>query len=214
MLGSMFQDRIDAGHRLASAVAEHGVGVDLVLAIPRGGLPVDRVVADRLAVPLDVVAARKIGAPWNPELALGAVASDGTVWLNDPLIDRTGVEDASLEAQIKRERGAASEVLTRYRGGRPSVRLDGKRVLVVDDGAATGATAMACLKPVASAGASAVILAVPVAPPDVVDRLRGVADSVIAVETPADFGSVGRFYESFPQVSDEEAMASLQRNGD
>lgn len=134
----MFQDRIEAGHRLATAVAELGVEVDIVLAIPRGGLPVGRVVADRLAVPLDVVAARKIGAPGNPELALGAVASDGTVWLNHPLIARTGVEDAALEAQIERERGVASEVLERYRDGRPPLRLDGKRLLVVDDGVATG----------------------------------------------------------------------------
>ena len=205
----MFTDRTDAGHQLADVIEVHDLDADVILAIPRGGLPVGRVVADKLGVPLDVVVARKIGAPWNPELGIGAVASDGTVWLNDSLIEEAGVPDDYIDEQSDVERRNAEEKRDRYRGDRPPLDLDGKTVIVVDDGVATGATTTACLRQVRNDGASHVVLAVPVAPPRSVERLRSEADDVICVETPPHFGAVGQFYDSFTQVSDEEAMALL-----
>jgi len=206
----MFSDRTDAGRRLADVLDDRGIDADVVLAIPRGGLPVGRVVADRLGAPLDVVAARKLGAPWNSELAIGAVASDGTVWLNESLIDDLGVEDGYVDERIEREHRAAREKVDRYRRGRPPLELGGKTVVVVDDGVATGATTIACVRQIKKAGAERVVLAVPVGPPESVERLRAEADEVVCVETPPHFGAVGQFYASFDQVSDEEAEAYLE----
>jgi predicted phosphoribosyltransferase len=208
-VGGVFSDRIDAGQRLAGLLVERGVDADVVLAIPRGGLPVGRAVADTLDAPLDVVAARKLGAPGNAELAIGAVAADGTVWLNDPLLAELGIEEPYVEDAIERERGVAEEKLERYRAGRPPLDLQGARVVLVDDGVATGATTIACLRQIRAAGAARVVLAVPVGPPDTVARLEQEADEVVCVATPSQFGAVGRFYDSFAQVSDEEAMTYL-----
>lgn len=205
----MFSDRTDAGRRLAERLRERGVTADVVLAIPRGGLPVGRAVADALGLPLDVVAARKLGAPGNPELAVGAVAADGTVWLNDPFVAQLGLDRTGLEDAIERERAVAQQKVERYRGDRPPLDLRRKTVLVVDDGVATGATTIACLRQVRAGGAARVVLGVPVGPPDAVARLEQEADEVVCVATPADFGAVGRFYDSFTQVSDEEAMGYL-----
>jgi putative phosphoribosyl transferase len=205
----MFRNRTDAGRRIAEHLDERGVTADVVLAIPRGGLPVGRAVADGLGVPLDIVAARKIGAPGNPELAIGAVASDGTVWLNESLAGDRGVGDDYVEDRIEVEHRAAREKVERYREGRPPLDLAGKRVLVVDDGVATGATTTACIRQVRNAGAEEVVLAVPVGPPDTVQRLRAEADEVVCVQTPADFTAVGQFYDTFEQVSDEEAKRYL-----
>lgn len=205
----MFKDRTEAGAKLASLLRERGVEADIVLAIPRGGLPLGRVVADELGVPLDIVAARKIGAPTNPELAIGAVAADGTVWMNDDLVDSLGVGDEYIEHKRAEEAEAAADKLERYRRGRPPLDLTGKRVLIVDDGIATGATITACLRQVRESGAETTILAVPVAPPDTVSRLRDEADEVICVDTPKHFGAVGAFYRDFGQVSDAEAMSYL-----
>jgi predicted phosphoribosyltransferase len=209
----MFKDRADAGQRLADVLDDHDVGADIVLAIPRGGLPVGRVVADSLGVPLDVVSARKLGAPSNPELAIGAVASDGTVWLNESLLRDLDIEDSYVDERIEREREVALGKIERYRGARPPLELRGKRVLVVDDGVATGATTIACIRQIRNADAERVMLAVPVAPRDTLQRLHAEADEVICVETPPNFGAVGQFYESFEQVSDERARAYLETDG-
>ncbi|MFW5948264.1 MAG: phosphoribosyltransferase [Halolamina sp.] len=205
----MFTDRTDAGRQLAARLEEQDVRADLVLAIPRGGLPVGRVVADSLGVPLDVVAARKIGAPGNPELAIGAVGSDGGVWLNEALIGVLGVDEATLEERIDHERASARATVERYRGDRTPLDLDGKRVVLVDDGAATGATTIACLRQLGDAGVAAVVVAVPVAPAGTIEKLEREADAVICVETPGRFQAVGQFYDDFEQVSDEQATAYL-----
>ena len=205
----MFENRTDAGQQLAAVLRDRGVESDLVLAIPRGGLPVGRIVADSLGVPLDVVVARKLGAPGNPELAMGAVASDGTTWLNTRLIDDLGVGRAEVDETVRRERAAAAEKLDRYRGDRPPLDLRGKRVVIVDDGIATGATTIACARQVREAGAEHVVLAVPVAPPGTVERLADEVDEVVAVETPRRFGAVGQFYRAFGQVSDAVARSYL-----
>lgn len=208
----MFKNRTDAGQKLAHILDDHDTEADIVLAIPRGGLPIGRVVADYLQIPLDIVSARKIGAPQNPELAVGAVASDGTVWLNETLIDELEIEDTYLEDQIEHQRQAALDKVKRYRGDRPLREYSGKTVLIVDDGVATGATTIACIRQIKNAGADRVVLAVPVAPPDTIETLQSEADEVICVESPPHFGAVGQFYESFKQVSDERAKAYLDRN--
>ncbi|WP_058367477.1 phosphoribosyltransferase [Haloparvum sedimenti] len=205
----MFRNRTHAGEELAAVVRDHDRGFDVVLAVPRGGLPVGRVVADALGVPLDVVVARKIGARGNPELALGAVASDGTTWLNESLIDDLGVAESYVAREADRERATAAEKLDRYRGDRPPLDVAGKRVLIVDDGIATGATTTACVRQLRNAGAEYVAVAVPVASPSAVERLADEADAVSCVDTPPHFSAVGQFYDSFEQVSDEEAGRHL-----
>ncbi|MFB6302449.1 MAG: phosphoribosyltransferase [Haloferacaceae archaeon] len=205
----MFQDRTDAGERLADLLERRDVDADLVLGIPRGALPVARPVADRLDAPLDIVSAKKMGLPGNPEFAIGAAASDGSVWLNDEVVERHDIDEDYIEAERERAVETAREKIEKYRGDRPEPDMAGKTVVVVDDGVATGATARACLRRVRNADAGRVLLAVPVGPPESLSALESEADQVFAVETPATFGAVGAFYRDFGQVTDEEAMEYL-----
>lgn len=218
----MFQDRTAAGERLGAQLTEQGVDADIVLGIPRGALPVARPVADALDAPLDIVVASKIGAPNNPELAIGAVGaaarsedggdtdgSDESYWLNDDLVDRLGVSEEYIEDEREDEAQNASQKAERYREDGQFPDLRGKRVVVVDDGVATGATAMACLRQVNAADATHCVLAVPVGSPDSLATLEAEADEVIALQTPQDFRAVGQYYQTFGQVSDEEAIAYL-----
>lgn len=206
----MFPDRTTAGERLAEELVARDVAADVVLAVPRGGLPLGRAVADRLDAPLDIVAAKKLGAPGNPELAIGAAASDGNLYRNDDLVARLELTDDYVEAERREAAETAREKEATYRSGDP-IDLAGKRVVVVDDGLATGATAMACIGKVRDAGASRVVLAVPVGARDSVEEARSAADDVVVLETPARFGAVGRHYDDFSQVTDEEAMTYLDR---
>jgi predicted phosphoribosyltransferase len=205
-----FADRTEAGERLAAACRERGVEADLVLAVPRGGLPVGRAVADALGAPLDVTVAKKIGAPGNPEYAVGAVAADGSVWRNERAIGMTGTD----EEYFQRERGEmaaqAREKADRYRGDRSAPELTDRTVVVVDDGVATGSTLRACLQQLRNADAGRVVVAVPVGPPDTVRDLESLADEVVCLLTPPGFHGVGQFYDRFDQVSDEAAMAYLE----
>lgn len=205
----MFQNREAAGQALANEMRSQGVNPEIVLAVPRGGLPIGRAVADAFGVPLDIVAAKKLGAPDNPELAIGAAASDGSVWLNEDLIDRLGIQGSYVETERERATGVAREKISTYRQTAPP-DLDGKRVAVVDDGVATGATIRACLSAVRNDGASEVILAVPVGPPDTLASLADDVDTLVAVEQPAQFRAVGAHYREFDQVSDDEAMSYLR----
>lgn len=209
----MFADRTDAGDRLATELARRDIDADIVLGIPRGALPVARPVADALDADLDVVVARKMGAPGNPELALGAVASDGSVWTNDDLVDRLGVDDEYLQRIREEEAENAARKADRYRDEPGLPDLEGKRAVIVDDGVATGATAMACLRQVQQADADFVVLAVPVGSPRSIADLEREADEVIALETPENFRAVGQFYQTFGQVSDEEAIEFLEGEG-
>lgn len=206
----MFTDRTDAGAQLAAALRRSDTDADVVLGIPRGGLPVARPVADALNRPLDVVVAKKVGAPGNDELAVAAVADDGTTWRNESLIGSLDLTTGYLEDAIDHARREARETVTRYREGRPTLDLTGKRVLVVDDGLATGATMSACLQRVTGAGAASVDAAVPVGSPRTVDSLSRLADEIVVLEAPQNFSAVGQFYERFGQVSDDEAKALLE----
>ncbi len=205
----MFQNRTEAGKQLADRLLDSGVEADIVLGIPRGALPVARPVADALDVPLDVVVASKLGAPGNPELAIGAVASEGNLWLNDGLVDQLGVSQQYIETQRQAEAEYAHERAERYRNTGRVPDLGGKRVVIVDDGVATGATAFACLRQVREAGAVRVVLAVPVGSPNSLDDLVDEVDELIALRTPENFRAVGQFYREFGQVSDEEAIQYL-----
>ncbi|MFD1562937.1 phosphoribosyltransferase [Haloarchaeobius amylolyticus] len=207
----MFDDRTDAGERLAAELEARDLDIDVVLGIPRGALPVARPVADALDADLDVVVARKLGAPGNPELALGAVASDGSVWYNDDLIARLDVSEEYLEEVRTEEAENARNKADRYRETAGLPDLEGKRVVVVDDGVATGATATACLRQVQESGAEWVGLAVPVGSPQSVTELEQETDEVIALQTPADFRAVGQYYRNFGQVTDEEAIEYLDQ---
>ncbi|WP_114576478.1 phosphoribosyltransferase [Saliphagus sp. LR7] len=206
----MFENRTEAGRRLAAALEDRGTRADVVLAIPRGGLPVARPVADALEAPLDVVAAKKIAAPGNPELAIGAATSEGGVWRNDDLCARLEVSEAHFERERDRAVEAARTKAEQYRPGGKVPEVAGKRLLVVDDGVATGATAIAALRGLRAARPATVSISVPVGPPDALERLEDEADEVVALERPVAFRAVGAHYREFPQVGDEEAVAYLE----
>jgi predicted phosphoribosyltransferase len=205
----MFRDRTDAGRQLAEEIARRGVDADVVLAIPRGGLPIGRPIADELGIPLDVIVAKKIGAPGNPEYAVGAVSSQGHLWVNEDAVGAGGVDREYVEAEREAVERASREKAERYRGDRPDPDLRDKTVVIADDGVATGGTATACVRTVREAGARRVVLAVPVGSPRTVDELEAEADEVVCPATPSNFRAVGQFYDRFGQVSDEEAMAYL-----
>lgn len=204
----MFRDREEAGEELSALLQEKEVTPDIVLAIPRGGLPLGRAVADALGCPLDIVVARKIGAPHNPELAVGAAGSDGEPWMNDELLQRMSIPEDELEEMIAETAEGAAEKEARYRDDGPP-DLTGKTVLIVDDGVATGATMIACIRQVRAEGAEAVIVGVPVGPSESIDTLRTEADAVYCVDEPAFFTAVGQCYQSFEQVTDAEAISYL-----
>jgi putative phosphoribosyl transferase len=206
----LFLDRADAGEQLAADLQSLAGEDGVVLGIPRGGVEVAAVVAERLGAPLDVVVPRKVGAPGNPELGLGAVA-EGVEVLDDRLISMLGVspeylrrEIAAQQEEIRRREGA-------YRDDRPRVDLRGKVAVVVDDGVATGGTAAAALRWARSREASKVILAVPVAPREILDRLGGEADELHILYMPEPFYAVGQWYEEFPQVSDDRVIDLLSK---
>ena len=205
-----FVDRTEAGDRLGAALRERGVDVDLVLAIPRGGLPLGRAVADALSVPLDIVVAQKIGAPNNPEYAIGAVGSDGTVWRNEEAIRLTGASETYFEDERERKAAAAREKAARYRDEETAPDVSGKAVAVVDDGVATGSTMRACLQMLSATDVERLIVAVPVGPPETISELETMADEVVCLERPRAFQGVGQFYDRFDQVTDEEAIAFLE----
>lgn len=207
----MFENRTDAGRRLAAELLTRGVEADVVLAIPRGGLPIGRAVADELDAPLDVVVAEKLGAPSNPELAIGAVAGDGSRWLNEDVIGQLGVSNTYLERVTEQEAANAREKVDAYRGGEPMADLAGKRVVLVDDGVATGSTAIACLRQIRAQNPAHVVFGAPVGPRDTFGVLESEADEVVLLEVPSYFGAVGQHYRSFSQVSNQEALTYLRR---
>jgi putative phosphoribosyl transferase len=203
-----FRDRREAGERLADALESLGEQDVVVLAIPRGGVEIGAIVAERLGAELDVVIPRKIGAPANPELGLGALAGDAVV-LDDRLIDQLGVSRKYLESEIQAQREEIRRRESVYRGHRPPATVLGTTAVVVDDGVATGGTAIASLRLARSMGAARVILAVPVGPLQAIPRLREEADEVHVLLTPRFFYAVGQWYQDFPQVSDQRVIELL-----
>lgn len=208
-----FRDRRAAGSAVADAVADlPDLHDPIVLALPRGGVPVGRQVADRLRCPLDVLAVRKIGVPGHEELAMGAVASGGTVHLDREIIRRAGLSAAAVEAAKLRELAEVGERTRRYRGNRPWPDLRGRSVLLVDDGVATGSTMLAAIAALRNQGPHEIVVAVPVAPEDTRDRLARAADRLVCVAAPDDLWAISLWYEDFVQVSDDEVLALLGRD--
>jgi len=213
----VFADRRDAGRRLAARL-QHLQKPDVnVIGIPRGGVIVAAEVAAALNAPLDVIVPRKIGAPFNPELAIGAVAPDGTIFYDEAMIGYAGIDRQGLEQQAAKELQEIGRRLSVYQGARSAGRgaapgYRGRTVILVDDGIATGYTVQAALRSLRLQEPSRLVLAVPVAPPDSLARLRPDADEVICLLVPEDFYAVGQFYKDFRQTTDQEVIAALAHN--
>ena len=209
---AFFSDRVDAGKRLASALKDFSGKKGIVLAIPRGGVVVGYMIAKALNLPLDVIIPRKIGAPDNPELAIGAVAEDGTAILDGNLIKYLGVSREYIKEETERQKQEIGRRLKLYRQDASYPNLKGLDVIVVDDGIATGSTMKAALASVKNRGAASITVAVPVGPPSTIDELEKMADRVVCLHTPEFFQAIGEFYTDFSQTSDEEVIGLLREN--
>ncbi|MFE4604120.1 phosphoribosyltransferase family protein [Kitasatospora indigofera] len=209
--GTYFTDRTDAGRQLATRLGHLRGEPLVVVALPRGGVPVAAEVAEALHAPLDICVIRKLGVPAQPELGMGAIGEDGARVINDQVVRMAGASPAQI-AQVERtERAELERRAERYRGGRSPADLRGRTVVVVDDGVATGSTARAACEIVRARGAALVVLAVPVAPKDWTVRLGDVADQLVCVATPSPFFAIGEFYEDFTQTEDAEVLRCLNR---
>jgi putative phosphoribosyl transferase len=205
----VFVDRVDAGRRLADRLRDFPRAGLVVLGLPRGGVPVAFEVARALGAPLDIIVVRKLGVPFQPELAMGAIGEGGVRVLNDRVVQATGVTAAEIDEAQEREEQELARRAGRFRGTRQPVSLAGRTALIVDDGIATGSTVRAACHVARAQGADRVVVATPVAPPETVASLRHDADDVIALHTPQPFFAIGEFYGDFAQTTDEEVMGLL-----
>lgn len=208
-----FQDRRDAGRRLAALLAGQ-VGADaLVLALPRGGVPVAAEVAGRLGLDMDVLLVRKLGVPGHEELAMGAIATGGAVVLNEDLLDQLQIGQAAIARARAREQRELQRRERVYRGNRALPALAGREVVLIDDGLATGATMRAAVAALRQQRPRKIVVAVPVAPPETVAILEREADAVLCLLTPSPFYGVGYWYQDFAQTTDEEVCGLLRHGG-
>ena len=208
----LFRDRREAGRLLAEKLAPYANRPDvLVLALPRGGVPVAYEVARALGAPLDVFVVRKLGVPGYEELAMGAVATGGVRVLNDQIVDRLGIPDHLIDAVAAREQQERSRRERLYRGGRPPPNIRGHTVILVDDGLATGATMHAAIQALRQQQPARIVVAVPTASPETCEEMRAEVDDVICAITPEPFHAVGLWYQDFSQTTDEEVRDLLSR---
>src|SRR5579875_2593723 len=208
----LFRDRTEAGQILADKLASYAHRPDvLVLALPRGGVPVGYEVAQALHVPLDVFLVRKLGLPGQEELAMGAIASGGIRVLNEEVIDKLNVPEEIIDAVAAEEQQELSRREHDYRAGRPPPDVRGRTVILVDDGLATGSTMRAAVAALRQQGPARIVVAVPVGAPETCTQLRREADEVVCAETPEPFYAVGAWYEDFSQTTDEEVRDLLAR---
>ena len=208
----IFDDRADAGRRLAARLGHYAKHGDVVvLALPRGGVPVGYEVARALGAPLDVLVVRKLGVPGFEEMAMGAVAGGGVRVLDEELVRSLRIPDRLIARVTEREQAEVERRERAYRGSRPAPGLRGKTVILVDDGIATGSTVRAAVAALRQSAAARIVVAAPVAPPSTCEMLRRVADEVVCVETPERFSALSLWYRSFPQTSDDEVREYLGR---
>jgi putative phosphoribosyl transferase len=208
----VFRDRVDAGRRLAASLRHLAGEGTVVLGLPRGGVPVAYEVAAQLGAPLDVLVVRKLGVPYQPELAMGAVGEDGVRVLNPDVLAAAYVSESELEEVDRRQRREVERLAALFRGGRAATPLEGRTVVLVDDGIATGSTASAACQVARARGAARVVLAVPVAPRQSLLALEEVADEVCCLASPEPFRAVGQWYEDFTQTTDAEVISLLARS--
>ncbi len=207
----IFANRVEAGKQLASALKD--VGKDaIVLAVPRGGVVVGYQVAHELQIPLDIIITKKIGAPGNPELAIGAVTEEGSITLDEDLTSQLFVSKEYIETEAARQKQEINRRLKTYRGDAPAPEIQDREVILVDDGVATGSTLRAALISLRKKGAKTITMAVPVGPPETINRFRNEADRVVCLLTPEPFYAIGQFYDEFEQTSDEEVTLLLNQN--
>jgi len=212
---ALFHDRVDAGRQLAARLTAYAGRPDvIVLGLPRGGVPVAAEVARRLQVPLDVFVVRKLGAPQNPELAMGAIASGGVQVLNEEVVEALQISAEEIREAVAAERKELERRERLYRGDRPMTELRGRIVIVVDDGLATGSTMRAAIKALRQYAPAAIIIAVPVAASSTCAELRSQVDALVCLATPEPFRAVGLWYEDFSQTTDEEVYDLLRESGD
>jgi putative phosphoribosyl transferase len=209
---SMYRDRTEAGSRLADRLATYGRPDPLVLALPRGGLPVALPVAQRLGADLDVLVVRKLGAPGNPEFAMGAVGEDGILVMDHQARRQFHVTEDEVSIAARRELAEVDRRVAMYRHGSRRLGVAGRNVIIVDDGLATGSTAAAAVRVVRGMGARHVTLAVPVGSVEAVDRLTELVDDLVCLQAPEVFWAVGQHYDVFDQISDEQVLAILSRH--
>jgi len=207
-----FANRVRAGRLLGEALRAHAQRRDVVvLALPRGGVPVAFEIAEAIDAPRDLMLVRKLGMPGHAELAMGAIAFGGVKVMNPDVVEAGSISEAAIEAVVRRERAELDWRQRAYRGDRPAPRVEGRCVMLVDDGLATGATMRAAIQAVRFQQPERIVVAVPVAPPDTVAVLRGEAEEVVCLATPDPFMAIGCWYEDFPQTSDDEVKALLAR---
>jgi predicted phosphoribosyltransferase len=211
---SRFADRRDAGRRLAQQLLPLAEEDPVVVALPRGGVPVADEVARALGAPLEILAVRKLGAPHNPEYGIGAIAEDGTRVFDPEALAVLGIDNRALGEIVARESEELRRRVDAYRGDRPPLDLGGRTVIVVDDGVATGVTDTAALRSIGRHRPRRLVLAVPVAAPESVSRLRREADDVICLLAPPQLYGVGQWYRDFSQVSDDEVISALNASSD
>ena len=209
----IFKDRIDAGAKLTKKLSAYKNKPDtIILGLPRGGVVTAYEVARVLSLPLDILVPRKIGAPTNPELAIGAITEDGSRILDKKLVKMLKVDEEYLREESKAQQEEAQRRLKTYRKDRPLLSLKGKTVIIIDDGIATGATMKAAISSAKAKKAAKIIVAVPVGPPETINAIKLLVDTVICLTIPEAFAAVGSFYEMFAQTSDEEVIALLEKS--
>lgn len=209
---ALFRDRRDAGQKLAQELRAYANRSDvLVLALPRGGVPVAFEVAKALNAPLDIFLVRKLGVPGHEELAMGAIASGGVRVLNDTVVDALNIPDRLIDAVAERERQELERRERAYRGDRPKPEVQGKTVILVDDGLATGASMRAAVEGLRTRDPASIVIAVPTAAPETCEAFEDTVEDVVCAETPQPFFGVGFWYEDFSQTTDEEVRTLLSR---
>lgn len=203
----IFNNRIDAGQKLLEELLNYSDDPDaIVVGLPRGGVPVAAVIANGLHLPLDIVCPRKIGAPFNPEFAIGAITETGEGIFNDVYIRRLDVSQSEIDEVVAREKVEAKNRLHKYRDGLPPRDFKGKTIIIADDGLATGSTMKAAIKSIRGMGADKIVVAIPVSPPDTLDVIRGIVDEVVCLQAPLYFQAVGEFYRDFSPTHDAEVI--------